>query len=231
MKLPWTHSSEPTDATASATPEEHQEEAQPLPKGYTPKKGHPTPKRNAVERARGIRHDPVKPAQTPKELRARRKALKESMTRAEWKEHKHKLKAERVQAQRSARDAMDRGDERYLLARDKGPEKQFLRDWVDSRRFISGILMPFALVLLAAMVVTVKSPTIANYVSLVGLIVMLIFLGDAIVLGRKAAKALREKYPDCAEKNLSLGFYAWSRATQVRRLRSPRPRVAVGQHR
>ncbi len=43
------------------------------------------------------------------------------------------------------------GDERYLLARDQGPVRRFVRDLVDARRNVLGLFMPSALTLLFVM--------------------------------------------------------------------------------
>lgn len=196
-----------------------------LPKGYTPKKGRPTPKRNEVERARGVRRGPAPVGLTRAEEKAREKALKESMTKAEYKEYKKKQREERSAAARARQAAMDAGDERYLLPRDKGPVKAFVRDWVDERRFFSELVMPVALFLLIIMFIGQTYPQVAATLSMVVMVVMLAFFIEGISIGRRANKAVREKFPDTKETGFALGFYAYSRASQLRKLRTPRPRV------
>ena len=105
----------------------------------TAPKGRPTPKQSA-NRKRG----PVAPApMTTAEARKRRKELRNSKSKEE-------RKADRV-ARRADMDArrakMMAGDEAYLLPRDKGPVKRYVRDLVDSRRNVLGLFMPSALVL------------------------------------------------------------------------------------
>ncbi|WP_231580527.1 DUF3043 domain-containing protein [Corynebacterium kalinowskii] len=198
-----------------------------LPKGYTPKKGRPTPKRDEVERARGIRHGAAPVGLTRAEEKAREKALKESMTKAEYKEYKKKQREERGREARARQEAMDAGDERYLLPRDQGPVKAFVRDWVDARRFFSELVMPVALALLIIMFIGQTYPDIAATLSMVAMVVMLAFLIEGFLIGRRANKAVREKFPDTTETGFGLGFYAYSRASQLRKLRTPRPRVDV----
>lgn len=196
-----------------------------LPKGYTPKKGRPTPKRDEVERARGVRRGPAPVGLTRAEEKAREKALKESMTKAEYKEYKKKQREERSREARARQAAMDAGDERYLLPRDKGPVKAFVRDWVDQRRFFSELVMPVALILLIIMFIGQSFPEIAATMSMIAMVVMLGFLIEGFVIGRRANKAVREEFPDTTETGFGLGFYAYSRASQLRKLRTPRPHV------
>ena len=151
MKLPW----QKTDSSSAAEPVELAADApaetQPTRKGYTPKKGRPTTKRADAERERGVRRSPAKPPETPKEARERRKALKESMSKEEYREFKRKEREQQTAQRRKVQEAMDRGEEKYLLARDRGDERRFVRDWVDSRRHMNNMIMPVALGLLVVM--------------------------------------------------------------------------------
>lgn len=233
VKLPWNKTSDDSEAAATGTADGSGtagtgDDTGHLPKGYTPKKGRPTPRRNEVERAKGIRHDPVVPAETPAEARARRKALKESMTKQEWKQYKRKQKEERKRATDKARKAIDRGDERYLLDKDRGPAKAFVRDWVDSRRFYNSLMLPIAVVLLISLIIGGKFPAISAYLSIFGMISIILFAIEGIWLGRAAAKAALAAHPECTDSKLSLGFYAYSRASQPRKLRTPKPKVGLG---
>lgn len=230
MKLPWQNSSDPTprdDSPAEASAPQQSESA-PLPKGYTAPKGRPTPKRKDVEIERGvIRGTSMAPA-TPQQQRQKRKELKASMSKQEWKDYKRKEREESRRRQRETQAAMDRGEERYLLPRDKGPERAFARDWVDSRRFLTNWVMPFALALLVSMFVTNGFPQAAGIVSLVSMAIILVFAVEGIIIGRRANRAVRAEFPDTTQAGIGLAFYAYSRASQPRRWRSPKPRVDLG---
>lgn len=203
-------------------------EGRPLPKGHTPPKGRPTPRRRDVEIERGVIRPPGGGAQSPDGLRARRKELKASMSKEEWKEHKRKERDENRQRQRESQRRMDSGDEAYLLPRDQGREKRFLRDWVDSRRFVNNAVMPVALLLLVVMLIGQWAPTFANIVSLFAMLLIVVFAIEGVLLGRRAAASTRKKFPDTQERGFSMGFYAYSRATQPRRWRTPKPQVEAG---
>ena len=49
---------------------------------------------------------------------------------------RQELREERRRRRREVTDGMKRGDERFLTARDRGPERALARDVVDSRRAV-----------------------------------------------------------------------------------------------
>lgn len=233
MKLPWQKdNSSADDPTPAAAPEAETEttdaEVSSVRKGYTPPKGRPTPKRREVEIERGVLRSPDGGAQSPTGIRARRKELKASMSKAEWKDHKKKEREQTRVQQREAQSRMDSGDERYLLPRDQGPERRFIRDWVDSRRFVNNAVMPVALGLLVVMLIGSWAPEFANLVSMFAMILIVIFAIEGVLLGRRAAKATRQKFPDTSLGGFTMGFYAYSRVTQPRRWRTPKAQVELG---
>jgi hypothetical protein len=171
-------------------------------------KGRPTPSRREAEgRKRG-------PAPPPP--RTQREALRRMRG----------SKAERRNAAATRRERMLAGDEKYLLPRDRGPVKAYVRDVVDSRRHLSGAFMPLALVVIV--VIVVPSPVLQQYVSLVSMAMLLAIIAEGVLLGRTVRRRVRERFPNASESGVSLGFYAMTRATQLRRLRVPKPRVGHG---
>ncbi|NUS45537.1 MAG: DUF3043 domain-containing protein [Mycobacteriaceae bacterium] len=185
----------------------------------TPGKGKPTPKRRD---AQGRRRGPVAPAPlTAKEARARRKAQRG--TRADRKQ----AATDRRQSAAERRRLMMAGDERYLLPKDKGPVKAYVRDIVDARRNFAGLFMPLALGMVGMMFVGV--PAMQYLITLAMLIMMLFMVIEGLLLGRMVNKRVRERFPDHTDRPLSLGFYAFMRASQMRNMRAPKPRVKPGQ--
>ncbi|MDO5669093.1 MAG: DUF3043 domain-containing protein [Corynebacterium sp.] len=229
MKLPWQKSEASSPAEPAATPEvtTTEQPEQPLPKGYTPPKGRPTPKRREAEIERGVIRDRTAP-RSQAQASAQRKELKKSMSKQEWKEYKAKERAESRKQQQQVQKAMDDGDERYLLPRDQGVERRFVRDWVDSRRFINNWVLPVALGLLVIMFIGTFAPTFANIMSLIAMALMVVFFIEGMWAGMAANKAVRERFPETTATGFGLGFYTYSRMTQPRKWRSPKPRVAVG---
>ncbi len=180
-------------------------------------KGRPTPKRREAE---GRRRGPVAPApKTSKEARDRRKALRGS------KEDRKAASAERKASMQDRRARMLAGEEQFLLPRDKGPVKGYVRDIVDARRNLLGLFMPLALVLIVSMIL---SPALQAIVTLAMLVMMLFMIIEGFVLGRIVNRRVRERFPEHTDSSFSLGWYAFVRASQVRRMRAPKPRVSAG---
>lgn len=197
------------------------------PKGYTPPKGRPTPKRHEQEIKRGVLRDPD--ALTPAQRSQRNKDLKASMTKEEWKAYKKEQRAENRRANREMQARMDAGDERYLMDRDKGEVRRYVRDWVDARRFFTNYVMPVALVLLLVMLIGTWMPRVATALSALTMVFILAIFIEAFIIGIRANKAVRAKFPETTDTGFGLGMYAFSRANQPRNWRSPKPQVAIGE--
>jgi Protein of unknown function (DUF3043) len=189
--------------------------------GTTAPKGRPTPKRSETARKRG----PIAPApMTAAEARRRRKELgRPKLSRQERKAERVSRRAEMAER----REKMMAGEDAYLLPRDKGPVRRFARDVVDARRNVLGLFMPAALVLIFVML-AVPSVQVQRLLSPAMLVLVLIMVIDGFIVGRKVNRLVDEKFPNNTESGWKLGFYAASRASQLRRMRAPRPRVNRG---
>lgn len=182
-------------------------------------KGRPTPKRRDAE---GKRRGPVAPAPlTAKEARARRKAARKSKSKDERKAESAQRRADASER----RNRMLAGEEKFLLPRDRGPVRAYVRDIVDSRRNLVGLFMPLALVLIMTMFL---GPVIQQYVTLAMFVMMLLMVIEGIYLGRMVNKKVRARFPDSTDGGFGLGWYAFVRASQIRKLRAPLPRVKPG---
>ena len=180
-------------------------------------KGRPTPKRTDARRK------PVAPApMTSSEARARRKALAgPKLSREERQAEKASSRARMTER----RERMMAGEEGYLLPRDQGPIRRYVRDIVDSRRNALGLFMPATLALLFFMF---AGPQLQLYVSPAMLVLMAVMGVDAAILGRKVSRMVDAKFPKNTESRWKLGVYAAGRASQMRRTRTPRPQVERG---
>ena len=202
----------PTDQTAATAAPTAAEESTP-----TVGKGRPTPKRREAEGRRG----PVAPPpMTQREAIKRSKEQGKSLT----KEERRALSAER-------RERMMSGDEKYVLPRDRGQVRAYVRDLVDARRNIAGILLPIAV--LSFVILLIPIPTVQSYGPLVLLVAIVAAILDTVIFARAIGQKVRAKFPngdssDLSTKGSALGFYAFNRACLFRRWRVPRPRVAVG---
>lgn len=180
-------------------------------------KGRPTPKRRDAE---AKKRGPVAPAPlTAKEARARRKA-----TRGSKADRKIEA-AERRASSADRRARMLAGEDKYLLPRDKGPVRAYVRDFIDARRNLLGLFMPMALILI---MVTFALPGLSTIVTLAMFVMMLFMVGEGVWLGRMINNRVAERFPDSTDGGFKLGWYAFVRATQIRKLRAPKPRVGPG---
>lgn len=139
------------------------------------------------------------------------------------------IKAQRVQAREArekARVGALMGEEKYLPARDKGPQRKFARDYVDSRFNIGEWTIP--IMVLVLLMTLINNPTF----QLISLAIIWIFVGvaviDSIFVGIRIKKLLEQKFG--ADKVQSgTKWYVGMRAMQLRPLRVPKPQVKRGQ--
>ncbi len=184
-------------------------------KAHTPGKGRPTPKRREAEqRKRG----PVAPPP-----RTTREALKRARGN---KEERKELAAKRREIRATQRERMMAGDEKYLMPRDRGPVKKYIRDSVDSRRNLLGLFMPLAILIFIALLV--PSPVVQSYTTLLCLLMLVAMIIEGVLLGGRLTRRVRAKFPKEPIRGLSVGWYAFIRASQLRKLRVPKPRVRPG---
>jgi len=166
-------------------------------------KGRPTPTRKEREAAR-------KRPLVPDDRKAARQA-----SRAE------------VAAQRErARIGMERGEERFLPLRDKGPQKKYVRDYVDARWNVGEILLPLMVLVILTYFIPIAEVAIYALAAVWGFLLLVVI--DCIFLARTLRKKLTAKYG--ADKVEKVGWYAAMRAAQLRALRLPKPQVKRGQY-
>nr|WP_239679489.1 DUF3043 domain-containing protein [Natronosporangium hydrolyticum] len=144
------------------------------------------------------------------------------------KEERQELKEERRRRRQEVTEGMKRGDERYLTARDKGPERKIARDVVDSRRTVGTWFFAGALFVLlfsgAAMPDEVR--LIAN---LAWAVLAIAVITDSWLLCRKTKRLVRQRHPDSTERMGALYFYVIMRALTFRKLRIPHPGRRIGE--
>ena len=167
-------------------------------------KGRPTPKRSEKVK----RRVPVKAPQTRKEAYA--------LARANAKNRRTRVQS-----------AYASGDDRILPARDRGPVKAFVRDYVDARRNIGGLFMPGAVLILVCWLVGQAVPAVGEIGILLWAAMIAGIILDSFNLARSVKAEVARRFP--GEPTRKLGRYAALRAAQVRRLRLPPPRVQRGE--
>ncbi len=207
---------ESTDAAENGTGEvELTEEEVARSKAHTPGKGRPTPKRREAEQRR---RGPVAPPP---------RTTREAMKRARGnKEERKELAAKRREIRAKQRERMMAGDEKYLMPRDRGPVKAYIRDAVDARRNLLGLFMPLAILIFVALLV--PDPRVQSFTTLLCLLMLVAMILEGVLMGRRITRRVRAKFPKEPVRGLSVGWYAFIRASQLRKLRVPKPRVTAG---
>ena len=195
-----------TSDVAETPPAGPAEPAPPRPKGYTPSKkelGVTTPKRQSSGRRVG------EPAP--------------SNRREAYRHMKDRQRAERAEATAGMRA----GDERYLLARDRGPERRLVRDIVDSRRTVGTWFFAGAIIVLigSSTRMPVQVQVAAN---VLWAVLAISVIADSVLISRKIKKLVRERFPKTNQRLGSLSLYGAMRGLTFRRMRVPKPQVEIG---
>jgi hypothetical protein len=159
-----------------------------------------------------------RPTPTRKEREAANKRpLVGNRSKESREAERERQKAEREKARKLA----VAGDERYLLARDRGPQRKIIRDVLDNRYTLIEGLMPMMVLFLIVTSFTEK--TAQNLITVVMILALLTVSVEALLIARKASSVIREKLG--ADIKLQRGnyFYVITRGMQPRPLRLPKP--------
>jgi hypothetical protein len=170
--------------------------------GVTQSKGRPTPKRSEAERRRR------QPFNAPADKKAA------------YQQSKGRDRAARARKT----EAMRRGENWALPAKDQGPVRALARDYVDSRRSLSEYYMFAVLVLVVLLFIPSlrKSPVIDYAV----LVLLAVIVTESVLAGGRVLKLAQQRFP--GESTRGVRMYTAIRGTQIRRLRTPTPRVKPG---
>ena len=181
-------------------------ETTPVDAGTTEKvggKGRPTPSRKEAEAAAKAR------AKVP---RSRKEAAAQQ-------------RLARSQSSSKMREAMKTGDERYLPARDRGPVKRFLRDYVDSRFSFVELMIPVLLV--TTVMAWSGSSAIAGYGNAILLGMLLLIITDMVRMRFKLKREMATRFP--GEPTKGVTYYAVMRSLQMKFMRLPKSQIKIGQ--
>lgn len=168
----------------------------------TPKqsgKGKPTPPRKVSE------------AQRKKPLVGDRSKEARAAQRAKLREERNK-----------AREGMMAGDEKYLTVRDRGPQRKFARDVVDSRFTAGELVLPALFVVVLLTFVESIELQVISLFAMWGLFAVVAI--DAWIISRAVKKVAGAKFGQDKLEG-GLGWYAAMRSIQMRAMRIPKPQV------
>ncbi len=161
-------------------------------------KGRPTPSRKEAEALAKAR------AKAPRDKKAARQLLRER----------------RAEQNAKMRQGLRSGEERYLPARDQGPVRRFVRDFIDSRLSLAEFLLPLLIII---MLTRPMAPEFSD--GLWGATMLLVVI-DTMLLVFRLKRELKTRFPDESHKGTT--GYAVLRALQIRWLRLPKPQVKLG---
>ncbi len=168
-------------------------------------KGKPTPKRSEVERAR---RTPYTPAPTDRKAAA-----------AQGREQRRTEQKRRM-------DAMKRGDEWALPAKDRGAVRALARDYVDSRRFIVSEYILFGVFVLILIIFLLGSSKNSGIVLYIELTIVGIIAVEALYHGTRVTNLAKQRLPGQSTKGIS--WYVAKRSLRLRGSRIPPARVQRG---
>lgn len=176
----------------------------PAPEPVVKGKGRPTPKRSVAQAAQ---RQPLVPTD-------RKAALK-------------RARQDRRASQARVLEAYETEDQRHLPVRDRGEVRRFVRDVVDARVNVGQFFLPVAFAVLFVAVIPNELATLISAVTMYTMLAVLVL--DCLLLARTVRAAVAERFGAEAAQEKGLRWYAVMRATQMRRMRRPTPKLKRGQ--
>ena len=136
-------------------------------------------------------------------------------------------RAKMAEARERARIGMANGEEKYLVARDRGPQRRFIRDFIDARFSVGEIMIP---IMFLVIILTFVQDEVFQVLAILGLwIFFILAVLDCLVVGFRINRKLAAKFgADQLQKGNR--WYAAMRALQLRVMRLPKPQVKRGQY-
>jgi hypothetical protein len=116
---------------------------------------------------------------------------------------------------------------KLLPIRDKGPQRRYIRDYVDARFSLGEVMIPVMFAVILATLV--PNPTVQTALMLALYAFVVLVVADSLLLGWLVTRKLKAKFgDDRVEKGVR--WYAAMRALQLRPLRLPKPQVKRGKY-
>ncbi len=166
-------------------------------------KGYATPTRKQAEAAR----------------KERAKAAFDTKSARKLDRQKRMAKQEKIRA------GMRAGDERYLPARDQGPVKKFVRNWVDARLSFAEVLLP--LLLIVMFFIYSDNRQMVELGNRLWTTTILLTVIDTVWMVFRLKRAVRAEFPE-VESTRGVNSYAMLRVLQPRFMRMPKAAVKIG---
>jgi hypothetical protein len=136
-------------------------------------------------------------------------------------------RAKMAESRERARIGMANGEEKYLVARDRGPQRRYIRDFIDARFSVGEIMIPIMFVVI---ILTFVQDDVFQVLAILGLwLFFILAVIDCLIVGFRVNRKLAAKF---GADQLQRGnrWYAAMRALQLRMMRLPKPQVKRGQY-
>ncbi|WP_158604445.1 DUF3043 domain-containing protein [Nocardioides mangrovicus] len=160
---------------------------------------------------------------TPTRKDAQAAAKQRARTGLDPKANRKQIRDARAAHSQKVRQGMRSGDERFLMERDKGPVKRFVRDYVDSRLSFMEFLLPVLVVIMVLQFTRVQSlMQLSNGLWTASIVLLLV---DVALLNFRLGREIKRRFPDGDTRGWR--FYALMRSIQLRVLRMPKPQRKV----
>ncbi|PCE14181.1 hypothetical protein AUC47_05980 [Microbacterium sp. SZ1] len=165
--------------------------------------------------------------------RAEQEAARRRPLVANTKEAKAAARAELNERRARAQAGLAAGDEKYLPARDKGPQRRWVRDYVDAgwhpAEFVMGVMVLVILISLLPPNLAIGGFAIAGWAYLVMMAYLVLAIGGMIFLAIRVKRKVSAKF-GAERMERGLGWYAAMRSLQMRFMRLPKAQVKRGQY-
>jgi hypothetical protein len=122
---------------------------------------------------------------------------------------------------------MRAGDERYLLARDRGPERALVRNIVDAKRTAGTWFFAGAIIVFIGSTGQMP-PVVQLAANLLWAILAIAVIIDSVLIARRVKKLVTQRFPETKQRLGSLYLYGIMRGLTFRRMRVPKPQVELG---
>jgi hypothetical protein len=154
-------------------------------------------------------------------------ARKRPLVPNDRKEAARQARVKTAEARERARVGMAAGDDKYLTVRDRGPQRRFVRDYVDARFNIGEFMIPVMLLVIILTFFPQRDVQLYGIIALWAFFVIAVL--DCFFLGYLVRRGLAAKFGKTkVEKGVR--WYAAMRALQLRVIRLPKPQVKRGQY-
>jgi hypothetical protein len=157
----------------------------------------------------------------------REAANKRPLVASGSKEARKASRAKLQESREKARVGMANGDEKFLPVRDKGPQRRYIRDYVDARFSLGEVMIPVMFAVILATLV--PNPTVQTALMLALYAFVVLVVADSLLLGWLVTRKLRAKFGE-GKVEKGVRWYAAMRALQLRPLRLPKPQVKRGSY-